>query len=101
MPPRKIFQITTLLADRYQTHTRTQALAWKRTVLEALPPEAFYPATIRQAEPAIHWVPRQSLGTSWWRSARSVIFTSIYMHMNRPRFFVGIGYFAEPNAIDH
>jgi len=25
----------------------------------------------RPAEPAIQWVPRQSLGTSWWRSARS------------------------------
>ena len=29
-------------------------------------------AKVRQAEPAIQWVPRQSLGTRWWRSARSV-----------------------------
>ncbi len=33
--------------------TRSQAPAWERAVLEALPPEAFEPATIRQAEPGL------------------------------------------------
>ena len=49
---------------RHARLARSQALAWERTVLEALPPEAFEPTTIRQAEPVIHAVPRQSLGTS-------------------------------------
>ena len=49
--------------------------AWERTVLEALPPADDDQTTIRQAEPAIHWVPRQSLGTRWWCSARSDTFS--------------------------
>jgi hypothetical protein len=53
----------TLLADRHLEHARSQAPTWERTVLEALPPEDVDQTTIRQAEPAIHWVPRQSLGT--------------------------------------
>ncbi len=53
----------TLLADLQLEHARSQAPAWERTVLEALPPENVDQSTVQQAEPAIHWVPRQSLGT--------------------------------------
>jgi len=46
---------------------RSQAPAWKRMAFEALPrvlrvPNLVLP-TVRQAEPAIQCVPRQSLGT--------------------------------------
>ena len=66
----------TFLADRHTKNARSQAPAWERTASEA-PPRAFpsqYPActSALQAEPAIQWVPRQSLGTRRWRSARSV-----------------------------
>ena len=44
------------------------ALAWERTAFEAQPRRdgaAFRSCDAdQQAEPAIHWVPRQSLGTS-------------------------------------
>ena len=47
---------------------RSQAHAWERTAFEAQPRRdgAAYRSTYtdQQAEPAIHWVPRQSLGTS-------------------------------------
>ncbi len=54
-------------------HTRSQAPAWERTVFEALHPESLVPKMPQQAEPAIPWVPRQSLGTRWWRLAKSVL----------------------------
>ena len=66
----------TLLADRHDKKARSQAPAWERTASEA-PPRACpfqNPActAVRQAEPAIQTVPRQSLGTRRWRFARSV-----------------------------
>ena len=78
---------TPLLADRHHEHARSQAPAWERAVLEALPalpPEAFDPTTFWQAEPAIHWVPRQSLGSRWWRSAISVFFSAEFCHSTVP-----------------
>ncbi len=65
-------QNLTLLADRHHENARSQAPAWERTAVEALHPASAVPSLLQQAEPAIHWVPRQSLGTSWWCSARSV-----------------------------
>ena len=43
----------TLLADRHLEHARSQAPAWERAVLEALPPEDVDQTTIRQAEPGL------------------------------------------------
>ena len=80
----------TLLANRHREHARSQASAapaWERADLEALPalpPEDVDQTTIRQAEPAIHWVPRRSrrsLGTRWWCSARSVPFQSQFLSL--------------------
>ncbi|MEQ1830612.1 MAG: serine hydrolase domain-containing protein, partial [Pirellula sp.] len=70
----------TLLGDCQYKQARSQAPAapaWKRTVSEALPPVSINSTSLRQAEPAIHLVPRQSLGTRCWRSARSVFFISV------------------------
>ena len=56
--------------------------AWERTAPEALPRFSMLAKhvclTSRQAEPASQWVPRQSLGTSWWRSARSVLMFDLF-----------------------
>ncbi|MEQ1825797.1 MAG: ankyrin repeat domain-containing protein [Pirellula sp.] len=67
----------TLFGDRQYKQARSQAPAapaWERTVLEARPPASMNSTLIRPAEPAMHLVPRQSLGTRCWRSARSVLF---------------------------
>ncbi|MDZ4851156.1 MAG: DUF1553 domain-containing protein [Pirellulaceae bacterium] len=68
----------TLLSDRRQENARSQALAWERTALEA-PPRVPFVTTLEhlsclQAEPALQWVPRRSLGTRCWSSARSGFF---------------------------
>ncbi|MEQ1826780.1 MAG: hypothetical protein ABL921_12575 [Pirellula sp.] len=72
--------VSTLLGERRYMHARSQAPAapaWERTVLEALPPASMSSTTPKQAEPAIHLVPRQSQGTRCWRLAKSV---SVFRH---------------------
>ena len=56
---KKLFGLSflTLLAEIHLAHARSQAPAWERTVLEALPPADDDQTTIRQPLPAIHWVP--------------------------------------------
>ena len=71
-----ISQKMKLLADRHRASTSFQGSALECTVFEALPREwvrfAIGVIAKPQAEPARHWVIRQSLATSWWRSARRV-----------------------------
>ena len=65
----------TLLAERHRAWFSFPGSTRKCTALEA--PPRFELKTKRerssgrQAEPAIQWVPGQSLGTGWWRSASS------------------------------
>ena len=73
----------TLLGHRHRSNSSFPGSARERTAPEALPQfalraegECLYE---RLAEPAIQWVPRQSLGTSWWRSPRSVLFLVFLM----------------------
>ena len=74
------YGFSTLLTDRYHQNARSQAPAWERTASEARPRacpiQNLACTVVRQAEPAIQWVPRQSLGTSRWRSARSAGFSA-------------------------
>jgi hypothetical protein len=70
--------IQTRLADRhreYARYARSQAPAWERTVMEALPTGSLSLTTSRQADPAIHKVPRQSLGTTFAAQQRSMQMT--------------------------
>ena len=75
LPPQKN-EILALLAEHHQLCFSFPGSAWERTAPEALPRVAMQMKrecpTIRQAEPARQWVPKQSLGTSEWRSPRSV-----------------------------
>ncbi|MDZ4848182.1 MAG: extracellular solute-binding protein [Pirellulaceae bacterium] len=74
---------TTRHADRQRENARSQALAWERTASEAPPRDrvpfvaALESSTVRQAEPALQWVPRQSLGTRWWRLGLSGLFSAM------------------------
>ncbi|MDZ4853064.1 MAG: type II secretion system major pseudopilin GspG [Pirellulaceae bacterium] len=66
---------------RQHESARSQALASERTVLET-PPRVPFVATLEllsclQVEPALPWVPRPSLGTRWWHSAKSVPLNAI------------------------
>ena len=60
----------TLLTERYRLFFSFPGSAWERTASEALPRGELKTKhgylAIRQAEPAIQWVPRQSIGTSRW-----------------------------------
>ncbi len=57
----KVFSDEEFCLEASVVHARSQAPAWERTVSEA--PAPGLDVTGRQAEPAIPWVPRQSLGT--------------------------------------
>ncbi|MDZ4850310.1 MAG: hypothetical protein SGI77_13580 [Pirellulaceae bacterium] len=67
-------KVSTLLGERHPKNARSQLLACERPAIEAPPRVPFVDtlesSTVRQAEPAVQWVPRRSLGTSWWRSLR-------------------------------
>jgi hypothetical protein len=68
----------TLLADCHLANPSIQGSALERTDFEALPQHSFKKSSYEtmatmavQAEPARHWVTRQSPVTRGWRSARS------------------------------
>ena len=65
-------KLSGLLARRHLENAGTQAPARECGVLEALPPASFDPTKPPKAKPAIHSVPKKSLGTRLWGSARSV-----------------------------